>query len=603
MRVDPQELAIVHDADGVYEVGEHHARTAGETLVVRGQITQRSTTDPKVTNTQWECRMCGARVEIEQDYWTIDPPAYCPDEGRQRNQWIPRKRDWEYTDYKRLELQQRPDVLTDDKESILVHLTGELARRDLEAGDEVAVVADYLPYHEKGKAVATKVLDAEDVVVEDDEVGTGDLAEHREAIDRITAHDDPVPKLVDSIATDHYGDQHIKEALLLQLVRGNDVESMRGTIHVMLLGDPGTGKTDFGEALVSLAPRGKKASGNSGTSAAGLTGAVVRDSFSDAQFTIKAGAIPQCSHPGGAIFVDELDSASTEDQEAMLEAMESQEINIQKGGREATLEANTAVLAGANPEDGNFRDDEPPADQTKVPSPLLTRFDLIFVTRERTEREEIDSIAGHIVDVHDVETRDARGLEVDEALRDDVEGEIDTEVLRAYLASARDVEPVFADEEVKNVLRKWYVETKAEIVEQESRDFPVTPRSIQDLIRVAEASAKLRHSETVDLVDAERATRLKARSFHELGLTTPSMEVETDDDGNLVDSVDDPRVAVLEAVEELKMESNEYGADRERVAAEAASACSLSIPEVEELVDEMLDSNTLHPATDGRVTA
>jgi replicative DNA helicase Mcm len=156
---------------------------------------------------------------------------------------------------------------------------------------------------------------------------------------------------------------------------------------------------------------------------------------------------------------------------------------------------------------------------------------------------------------------------------------------------------------VKNVLRKWYVETKAEIVEEESRDFPVTPRSIQDLIRLAEASAKLRHSETVDLVDAERATRLKARSFQELGLTTPSMEVETDDEGNLLDSVDDPRVAVLEAVEELKMESNAYGADRERVAQEAAAASSLSVPEAEELVETMLESDTLHPATDGRVTA
>jgi replicative DNA helicase Mcm len=516
--------------DGEFHVGETYASRVdtGDTVAVTGQITKRTTVDPKLVVGAWECHRCGHFEEVEQSFWDITPPPVCRGCENKSVHWIPRKRRWTYQDYRKLRLKPLPEEMDDDREYIDAHLTGALARRNLEAGDHVTVRAEFQRYHEKGKTVATDVLDAEDVAV-DDSLDEADLQEYREQLDAIAAAEDPVPTLVASVATDHFGDEHLKESLLLLLVRGNDAESMRGTIHMMLLGDPGTGKTDFGEALVALAPRGTKASGNSGTSAAGLTAAITRDDFSDSEFTISAGAIPQSS--GGAVFIDELDSADERDQEAMLEAMESQVINTQKAGRKATLEASTAVLSGANPEDGNFREDEPPHQQTRVPSPLLTRFDLMFVTREREEREEIANIAGHIIDNHDVEVRDQRGLDVDDSLREQVEGEIETDVLRAYLAAARQLRPVFAAEEVKEVLKTWYVETKTRIIAEQDHDFPVTPRSAQDLIRLAEASAKLRHSETVELVDAERATRLKGRSFRELGLETPEMRVETDEDG------------------------------------------------------------------------
>jgi replicative DNA helicase Mcm len=594
---------VVADLDGEYHVGETYADrvNVGDTVAVTGQITKRSTVEPKLRKGTWECHRCGHVEDVEQSFWEITPPPVCRGCGNKTVHWIPRKCRWEYTDYRKLRLKPLPEEMDDDREHIDAHLTEALARRDLEAGDHVTVTADYQIYHEQGSAIGTEVLDASAVDVDDDTLDSEDLATYREQLDRIAAADDPVPTLVDSIATDHFGDEHLKEALLLLLVRGNGAESMRGTIHMMLLGDPGTGKTDFGEALVELAPRGKKASGNSGTSAAGLTAAITRDDFSDSEFTISAGAIPQCS--GGAVFIDELDSADEADQEAMLEAMESQVINIQKAGREATLEASTAVLAGANPTEGNFVDDMPPAKQTKIPSPLLTRFDLMFVTREREGREAIDDIAGHIIDVHDVEMRDRRGLGVDSDLRGEVSAEIESDVLRAYLAEARELEPVFEDGEVKEVLKTWYVETKTRIIAAEDREFPVTPRSAQDLIRLAEASAKLRHSETVELVDAERATRLKGRSFRELGLETPAMEVETDDEGNLItNQAETPTAAVTEAVEELKMQSSAYGADPDEVAVVAAKASELSVTDVEELIEHMIKAGTLNEVDSGRLT-
>lgn len=175
------------------------------------------------------------------------------------------------------------------------------------------------------------MFDAEDVIVEDTEPGEFDIEPYREVIEEVAGCDRPFEVLIKSVAPSHLGDRHIKEALICQLVGANaptgaDGKDYRGQIHMFLLGDPGAGKTDFGESLVRLAPRSQKSSGNEGTSAAGLTASITRDDFSDGEFTIKAGAIPKCS--GGALFLDELDSAGDREQNSILEAMESGVINI-----------------------------------------------------------------------------------------------------------------------------------------------------------------------------------------------------------------------------------------------------------------------------------
>jgi replicative DNA helicase Mcm len=375
---------------------------------------------------------------------------------------------------------------------------------------------------------------------------------------------------------------------------------------MFLLGDPGAGKTDFGEAMVALSERARKTSANSGTSAAGLTAAMTKDDFSDSEWTIEAGDIPHCTD--GSVFIDELNTASTEEQNAMLEAMESQVINISKGGEKATLEADTAILAAGNPDSGHFEEGVPPADQTSVVSPLIDRFDLIFCPREMTDREDIEALGGHIADDRDVQTRRERGLDVDPDKLQDVSPRIDTDALHAYLHECRKLKPVFASQAVKEALVNWYVETKTRLVareEKEGRTIPVTPRTQQDVIRLAEAAAKARHSETIEMVDAERATRLKSRSFRELGLDPgPDVEIRTDDSGEqVVSTASTPTAAIVDAVEELKMIGSQYGAAREDVATAAAEGHqNLTADDAENLVDQLLAADELNEPTPGRLT-
>ncbi|WP_135807444.1 ATP-binding protein, partial [Halorussus marinus] len=442
----------------VLSVGDERAEHLGETITVRGQVVKRSSVRPKVTTAAFECRRCGHLERIEQGYGDIDQPAVCPGCELKRVRWRFRKDCSEWTDFQKLRLQQLPEEMTNgETESMDVFLTDELARRGLESGRCVSLIAEYLPLQDGGSTVFDKAFDAEDVLVEDTDPGEFDVEPYREVIDAVASRDDPVDVLVESVAPSHLGDRHIKEALICQLVRANaptgaDGKDYRGQIHMFLLGDPGAGKTDFGEALVRLAPRSQKSSGNEGTSAAGLTAAITRDDFSNAEFTVTAGAIPKCS--GGALFLDELDSAGDQEQNALLEAMESGVINIEKAGQKATLEAETAILAAGNPENGHFDPERSPAEQTNVLSPLLDRFDLIFCPEEKTDPDAVEAIADHITAGRDAAQRREIDKNVPESA-DAVEPELSTEELRAYLAAAREKRPVFGSDEVRQTLRDW----------------------------------------------------------------------------------------------------------------------------------------------------
>ncbi|WP_168216025.1 ATP-binding protein, partial [Halorussus marinus] len=474
----------------------------------------------------------------------------------------------------------------------------------------VSLIAEYLPLQDGGSTVFDKAFDAEDVLVEDTDPGEFDVEPYREVIDAVASRDDPVDVLVESVAPSHLGDRHIKEALICQLVRANaptgaDGKDYRGQIHMFLLGDPGAGKTDFGEALVRLAPRSQKSSGNEGTSAAGLTAAITRDDFSNAEFTVTAGAIPKCS--GGALFLDELDSAGDQEQNALLEAMESGVINIEKAGQKATLEAETAILAAGNPENGHFDPERSPAEQTNVLSPLLDRFDLIFCPEEKTDPDAVEAIADHITAGRDAAQRREIDKNVPESA-DAVEPELSTEELRAYLAAAREKRPVFGSDEVRQTLRDWYVEVKTRIVRQEDedgREYPVTPRAVGDIARLAEASAKARLSDEIEMVDVERATRLKGRSFAEFGLD-PGVEVVAEDgdgdEGGLDFAGSTPTATISEIVDDLTLQGADYGAPREEVIARTVEVeDNLDGDSVSDLIEEMLAAETMEEVAEGRL--
>ena len=166
-----------------------------------------------------------------------------------------------------------------------------------------------------------------------------------------------------------YGHEKVKAGLVLALLGGND-EHSRGNSHVLVVGDPGLGKTQLLRAATAYSSRGVYISA---TTKAGLT---VNFSRENGQYVMKAGALLMADE--GVCAIDEFDKMGKE-QEAMLEVMEQQTITVAKAGIYSTLRAKATVPAAANPSSGHYDPHKNLAENLRASSCLLSRFDLIFL--------------------------------------------------------------------------------------------------------------------------------------------------------------------------------------------------------------------------------
>jgi replicative DNA helicase Mcm len=322
-------------------------------------------------------------------------------------------------------------------------------------------------------------------------------------------------KMRASIAPSIYGLTTEKETLLLQLFGGlekklPDNTKIRGDIHILLVGDPGTAKSQLLEYVSALAPRGVYASGKSST-AAGLTAAAVRDEFGEGRWTLEAGALVLADK--GIACVDEIDKMNPQDRSSMHEAMEQQGVHIAKAGITAALQTRCAVLAAANPKYGRFDEASPLAPQINMPTTLLTRFDAIFTITDKPETSRDSDMADHILNTHlggeirqhRVAREDGEYSEEQEKLAlKEIEPDLEPEFLRKYVAYAkRNVYPVMTTEAI-NAIKDYYIKLRGQDTGEMST-IAITPRQLEAFVRLAEASARVRLSDRVTTEDTDRA--------------------------------------------------------------------------------------------------
>lgn len=310
----------------------------------------------------------------------------------------------------------------------------------------------------------------------------------------------------DSIARGIYGHKEVKEALSLQLFGGTqgkklpDGSPIRDDIHILLIGDPGSAKTRFLQSIQILAPKGIYVSGKTVTGV-GLTASAEKDELGEKGWTLKAGALVIAS--GGIASVDEFDKIDENERAAMHELMESQTVSVAKAGIVAQFKAKTAILAAANPKFGRFDPTKLPGIQFDIPPTLLSRFDLIFPIIDIMDEKKDSEIAEHILTMHQMSAKAQQKKKEAEPAEKEV---IDPVLLRKYIAYARqNIKPVLSEEAMDRI-KKFYVELR--LRGKQEGAVPITARQIEGLVRMAEASAKIRLSETVDVSDAERAIRL-----------------------------------------------------------------------------------------------
>ncbi|CAH1977529.1 unnamed protein product [Acanthoscelides obtectus] len=212
-------------------------------------------------------------------------------------------------------------------------------------------------------------------------------------IQEIHSHPNLFKFLVHCICPSICGHEIVKAGLLLSLFGGTKSETFRGESHVLIVGDPGLGKSQMLQACANVAPRGIYVCGNTSTSS-GLTVSVTREGN---EFAMEAGALMLADQ--GCCCIDEFDKMPSQ-HACLLEAMEQQSISVAKAGIVCNLPTRASILAAANPAGGHYNKAKTIAENLKISSPMLSRFDLIFILLDQPNEQMDLLLSKHVLGLH-----------------------------------------------------------------------------------------------------------------------------------------------------------------------------------------------------------
>ena len=306
-------------------------------------------------------------------------------------------------------------------------------------------------------------------------------------------------KLANSIAPEIFGMEQVKKALLLLMVGGSTINlpdgmKIRGDLNMGLIGDPGVAKSQLLKFITHLTPRGIYTTGK-GSSGAGLTATITRDPITN-EITLEGGALVLADK--GICCIDEFDKMEEDDRVAIHEVMEQQTVSIAKAGITTRLNARTSILAAANPVSGRYNKNKSPHENINLPYSLLSRFDLIFILLDKADEENDKKLARHITHVH----KNKRHPD----LEHDIYSE---EELKTYISHAKTFNPTIQKNLHEYVINKYVEKRKLNKQRENTKEYTyVTPRTLLGIIRLSQALAKLRFSNSVNRRDINEAIDL-----------------------------------------------------------------------------------------------
>ncbi len=497
------------------------SRQMSKLVMIEGIVVRATPVRPMVQTAAFKCKRCGTMNQIEQTGQFLKAPAVCmaPDCGRD-GPFEFSQEESSFIDSQDLRLQEKPEDLPPGQlpRVLACKLIGDEIVDVARPGDHVSIVGivrAFAPSLMGMGKLRTFILqlDANSVEVLGKEPETSPPTPEEEAKIISLSKDPGVhKKIMSSIAPSIFGLEHLKEAIMYLLFGGvskslPDV-NVRGEMNALIIGDPGTAKSQLLQYVSRIAPRGLYTSGR-GTTAAGLTAAVVREK--GGSMSLEAGALVLADK--GIACIDEMDKMRPEDRVAIHEAMEQHTVSVAKGGIVATLNARTAVLAAANPSLGRYEPNRTVAENISLPVTILSRFDLIFVLRDVPNKESDGKMSRHILEIH------RRGVSP-------VEAQVDAELLRKYVSYAKTVKPELSEEALKR-LSDFYLAMRS-ASESEGSPVAITARQLESLVRVAEARARVALRPEVTAEDAEAAIVIMKRSLEEVGIDMSSYKVDID---------------------------------------------------------------------------
>ncbi|MBU0959114.1 MAG: minichromosome maintenance protein MCM, partial [Nanoarchaeota archaeon] len=469
----------------------------------KGMVTKATKVVAYVEESSWICNRCGSSIKTEKD----KKPTGCSCGNRKSfSLKSTLLRDLQEAEIEEIqdELEGRQpqkirlrlfDELTDKKFSGIIQpgnkisVLGIAEKNEVRKKDQEETIFEY-----RLLAINFESLDEQ---FKEDSLDDEDM---RQIIE--ISQDSPLKKLSESLAPQIYGHDEIKTALVLQMVGGVKKKKSGGysrdKVHILLCGDPGLSKSILARNVNLRMPKSYYISGDE-TSKAGLVAIVDRDPLLNT-WALKAGALSKAND--SLLIIDEIDKFGETDRESLHTPMESGIVIINKADIHTQLKADCSILAISNPKEGlfDFSSGKTITQQINLPPPLMSRFDLIFVMTDKIDKEMDYSIARKIYS-------------------DEEKGSIPVDLFRKYIVYAKGRKPILKKEEM-DTLSFFYHEIRKKSISQNHklRGMPITPRHFEGLIRLSEASAKLRLSELVESLDIEIAKEIFYNSLVKLGM-------------------------------------------------------------------------------------
>jgi len=557
----------------------------GKFVCLDGVVRRASEVKPEISIAIFECPDCGNRIEVLQTERTIKPPEYCECGRKGKFNQIDRK----LQDVRFVVIEEPFEIASAEKPgTVTVYMKDDLTtpamQRKTDPGSRLKVtgILKELKRSYKGKLktqldIFLEANHVEPTEIEWEEVVISD--EDEETIKELSNDPKIYEKIIASIAPSMYGMEDVKEAIAFQLFGGvprilPDGTRLRGDIHILLVGDPAIGKTQLLKLVSKIIPRGRYVSGK-GVTGVGLTASVVKDEEFMGGWVLEAGAMVLCHK--GVICIDEFDKMHKDDQIAMHEAMSTQTISVAKASIVATLPAETSVLAGANPKFSRFDRYRAIAEQIDVPDTLLSRFDLKFVLRDVPDKELDEKLASYVI-----KTR-TEPEKITPAIKPDF--------IRKYIAYARHNCMPQLTEEAAEHLKQFYINMRNMYQGEEGGTIAITLRQHEALMRLAEASARIRLSDKVSIEDAERAIKLMKRSIQQLGYDYETGKIDIDRTEGMASSVRKKHYVIIDIIDKL---TKQIGREipREEVIASAENE-GIKEYEAEQILQELERDSTI----------
>ncbi|KAI5777233.1 MCM2/3/5 family-domain-containing protein [Geopyxis carbonaria] len=507
----------VTDLPTSYSLRELRQAHLNALVRVRGVVTRRTGVFPQLKYVKFDCVKCGTTLGPFQQESNVEVKVSFCQNCQSRGPFTLNSEKTVYRNYQKMTLQESPGTvpagrLPRHREVILLWDLIDRAK----PGEEVEVTGIYRNNYDvqlnskNGFPVFATILEANNVVKSHDELAGFRLTEEDEkAIRALSKDPDVINKVITSIAPSIYGHLDIKTAVACSLFGGvpkdiNGKHNIRGDINVLLLGDPGTAKSQVLKYVEKTAHRAVFATGQ-GASAVGLTASVRRDPMTS-EWTLEGGALVLADK--GTCLIDEFDKMNDQDRTSIHEAMEQQSISISKAGIVTSLQARCAIIAAANPIGGRYNSTIPFAQNVELTEPILSRFDVLCVVRDTVDPEVDELLANFVVESHH---RSHPSCTESTEATTPLNSPVPQDLLRKYILYARErVQPKLHQMDHDKVSR-LYADMRRESLATGS--FPITVRHLESIFRLAESFAKMRLSEFVSNSDMDRAIKVTVDSF------------------------------------------------------------------------------------------